>query len=133
VGTISGGIYISRRGLKRSIWYLAIFQDLSLLLFVVLAVWHSSLVTFTVFNGIVQFAAGGATAAYNFFLMKTCREGYKASHFAIATGLMGLSSTLPASFSGFVAQATGYATFFGISFLVSLPGLAILFFYPFHD
>ncbi|MBW1614409.1 MAG: hypothetical protein JRJ57_10665, partial [Deltaproteobacteria bacterium] len=70
-----------------------------------------------------QFAGGLGTAVLITFLMRTCLERFKAAHFAIGTGLMNISGVLAGVASGFLAERLGYGIFFGISFLLSIPGM----------
>ncbi|MCP4667610.1 MAG: AmpG family muropeptide MFS transporter, partial [Deltaproteobacteria bacterium] len=80
-----------------------------------------------------QFAGGLGTSVLVTFLMRTCLPQFKAAHFAIGTGLMNISGVLSGVISGFLAQWLGYGYFFGISFLASIPGMALVFFVPFLE
>ena len=78
-----------------------------------------------------QFAGGLGTAVLITFLMRTCTERFKAAHFAIGTGLMNVSGVLAGVASGFLAQRLGYGPFFGLSFLLSIPGMCLILNIPF--
>lgn len=140
-GGILGSWLISRHGLKRWMWPLALIQSGAILFYWVLAAFPQSFVmhgtTFNahlpavyVINSIEQFAYGMGVAAYTVFLMTTVRSEYKAAHYATATALMALGMMIPGAISGYVYQAVGYANFFLISFFASLPGIFAIFFLP---
>ena len=80
-----------------------------------------------------QFSGGLGTSVLVTYLMRTCLSDFKASHFAIGTGLMNISGVLSGVLSGFLASWIGYGYFFGFSFLASLPGMFLIFFIPFLD
>jgi len=63
--------------------------------------------------------------------MRTCLPDFKAAHFAIGTGLMNLSGVFAGVVGGFLAEGLGYGYFFGISFLASIPGMALIPLVPF--
>jgi len=46
---------------------------------------------------------------------------------------MNFSGVLAGVVSGFLAERLGYGVFFGISFLLSIPGMCLIFFIPFLD
>jgi len=62
--------------------------------------------------------------------MRTCLPDFKAAHFAIGTGLMNLSGVLAGVVGGFLAERVGYGYFVGISFVASIPGMALIPFVP---
>jgi len=78
-----------------------------------------------------QFAGGLGTSVLVTFLMRTCLKDFKAAHFAVGTGLMNISGVLSGVASGFLAGWLGYGAFFGISFVASVPGMALIFWIPF--
>ena len=80
-----------------------------------------------------QFAGGLGTSVLVTFLMRTCLPDFKAAHFAVGTGLMNLSGVLAGVAGGFLAEGLGYGYFFGISFLASIPGMALIPLVPFLE
>jgi PAT family beta-lactamase induction signal transducer AmpG len=148
IGAIVGGWLISRHTLKKTIWPFLLAQNVTNLIYMLLALGLTQYVTlntgadnvtpighFNLFlvasvHAFDQFAGGLGTAVLVTFLMRTCLPEFKAAHFAIGTGLMNISGVLCGVISGFLAQWLGYGYFFGISFLASLPGMALIFFVP---
>ncbi|MEW6667005.1 MAG: hypothetical protein AB1512_17520 [Thermodesulfobacteriota bacterium] len=91
---------------------------------------YGNLILVACVHGFDQFAGGLGTAVLVTFVMRSCLPEFKAAHFAVGTGLMNISGVLSGVMSGFLAEWAGYGWFFGISFLVSLPGMGLLFFIP---
>lgn len=148
IGAMTGGFLISRFSLKKMIWPFLFLQNFTNLIYMVLAfklshylsintgnpspIAMSTLGLFTVAatQGFDQFAGGLGTAVLMTFLMRICLPEYKAAHYAIGTGLMSISGLYAGVISGFVTSWVGYSNFFGISFLLSLPGMALIFWLP---
>jgi PAT family beta-lactamase induction signal transducer AmpG len=81
-------------------------------------------------HGFDQFASGLGTAVLTTFLMRLCKMEFKAAHFAIGSGLMSLGGVVAGVSSGFIASWLGFSGMFGISFLISIPGMILLFWVP---
>jgi PAT family beta-lactamase induction signal transducer AmpG len=142
IGTMVGGWLISRYDLIRTIWPITLAQNLTNLVYMGMAYQFHHLIghpelgaanigAVGVIHAIDQLAGGFGTAVFVTFLMRTCKEAYKASHFAIVSGLMSVSGTLMGIVSGFLAASLGYVLFFGLSFLASIPGMILIFHVPF--
>lgn len=151
VGAMAGGALIARHGLKKMIWPFLIAQNCTNLIYMALA-WHlagalaintgnplplplatAELLLVVGVHGFDQFAGGLGTAVLMTYLMRICRQEFKAAHYAIGSGLMSMSGLYAGILSGFLAAWLGYATFFGLSFLLSLPGMAMVFLLPHLD
>jgi PAT family beta-lactamase induction signal transducer AmpG len=132
VGGIFGSWLISRFGLKRCLLPAAIFQSSAILLYWALAKFQPGIEMVAVVNAFEQFSYGIGCAAYTIYLMSTVKPEYKASHYAIATGMMAVGLLVPGMVSGFLTRL-GYPTFFLISFLASIPGIITILFLPFKE
>mgnify|MGYP003384591658 FL=1 len=131
IGGIVGGLILSRDGLAKWFWPLALFQNSAIILYFLLAFFRPALPWLYVANSIEQFAYGLGVSAYMVFLLATVRNEYKAAHYAVATGLMTLGMLIPGTLSGYLYEALGYANFFLASFLLSIPGMITIFFLPY--
>jgi PAT family beta-lactamase induction signal transducer AmpG len=80
-----------------------------------------------------QFAGGLGTAVLMTYLMRICDKEFKATHYAIGSGLMNLSGLFAGILSGFIAGWIGYAWLFGISFLFSVPAMLFIPFLPYLE
>lgn len=133
--TFVGGKLIARDGLRRWIWPFVLAQNVLNLLYVLLAWLGSSAPATTVVTVIAveQFGAGLGTAVFMVYLMRCCDPGHRAAHMAIVTALMSVSFTLAGVASGFLADALGFASYFVFTFVVTIPGMALVLFLPYLD
>jgi PAT family beta-lactamase induction signal transducer AmpG len=148
LGAMLGGWMISRHGMKKTIWPFLVAQNLTNLIYMALAFSMSGylaanagathpiplpllrLAAVAGVHGFDQFASGLGSAVLITLIMRLCRAEYKAAHFAIGSGLMSLSGVFAGIAGGLLASWLGYGAFFGISFLFSLPGMALIHFIP---
>lgn len=147
-GAMLGGWLISKYSFKRMIWPFLFAQNFTNLAYMFLAlklnafillntgntapipIGAKNLLAVVCVHAFDQFAGGLGTAVLMIFLMRLCQPKFKAAHYAIGTGLMSFSGLYAGVSSGFLAAWVGYGYFFGISFLLSLPGMALVFFIP---
>jgi len=144
LGALIGGWLISRFSLHRMIWPFLLAQNFTNLVYMALAfslgnyltintgnpnpapLGAAHLFTIAAVHGFDQLAGGLGTAVLMTFLMRLCKESHKAAHYAIGTGLMSVSGLYAGVLSGFLASWFGYGYFFGISFLMSVPGMLLI-------
>lgn len=155
--TIIGGRLIARDGLRKWIWPFVLAQNVLNLLYMGLALLPdpgvlanfgagmaglegqpvlAEVVRWTPLTIVVCLEHAGAglgTAVFMVYLMRTCDPEHKAGHMAIVTALMSLSFTLAGVLSGFLADAIGFASYFGFTFLATIPGMALIAFVPHLD
>lgn len=113
VGGILGGLFASRIGLKKSIWWMAGCMTLPCLTFVYLAIWQpDSLFAISTAIAIEQFGYGFGFTAYMLYMMYFSEGEFKTSHYAICTAFMALSMMIPGMFAGYIQEAIGYVDFF---------------------
>lgn len=149
VGAMLGGWMISRFSLKKVIWPFILIQNLTNVLYMILAFYlrpfietntgavtpvpiglgNLGLVAFV--HGFDQLAGGLGNAVLMTYLMRICHQEYKAAHYAIGSGLMNLGGLFTGVASGFIAGWLGYGWVFGFSFLVSLPAMFLIPFLPY--
>lgn len=132
-GGILGGYLVAKKGLKKCMWPTAFLQNGAIVLYWILAAAKPNLVWVYVVNSFEQFSYGLGVAAYTVFLMRTVRPEYRASHYAISTAFMAAGIVLPGLVSGYLQTWMGYQSFFLMSFIVALPGLATIHFLPLED
>jgi PAT family beta-lactamase induction signal transducer AmpG len=79
-----------------------------------------------------MFAYGFGAVAHMYYMMKQISPGpYQTAHYAFATGTMGLCNFSAGFFSGKLADALGYPTFFTVVLFCAIPGLLAAWFAPF--
>ncbi len=126
-GGIAGGIAISRHGLRRWIWPMALAISLPNLVYLYLA--YAQTGDFAVVSTCVaaeQFGYGFGFTGYTMYLMYFAEGEYKTSHYAISTGFMALGMMLPGMISGWIQECVGYRHFFVWVMLCCVPLFLVL-------
>ncbi|HRI67012.1 MAG TPA: MFS transporter, partial [Polyangium sp.] len=129
-GSMLGGMIVSRWSLERTLRPIVLAQGLAILLYAWLAYTRPSLPVITGIVLVEQLVAGIGTAGLMVFLMRRCQGAYKASHFAIGSALMSLTTTLAGIFSGKLAARVGFPVFFLLAFAAAIPGMLLAWFVP---
>ena len=131
LGAILGGIAVAKLGLKKGLIILTIIQGGANIFYIMLAYFKPGLPWIIAVHSFETFAGSLSSVALINYLMFTCKKEFKASHYAIASGLITLGGNFAAMLSGFLVESFGYVDFFTLSFLATLPGMIILFFLPY--
>ncbi len=147
-GAMLGGWMISRWSLRRVMWPFILLQNVTNLVYMVLAfslrrfieintgaeqvvpIGSGNLFFVASVHAFDHFAGGLGTAVLMTFLMRICRAHFKAAHYAIGTGFMNISGVFAGVFGGFLCSWFGYGWYFGISFVCSVPAMITIFFLP---
>jgi PAT family beta-lactamase induction signal transducer AmpG len=130
-GALAGGALMVRLGLYRSLMAFGILQAVSNLSFMALALAGKSYPLMIVAVGFENFSGGMGTAAFVALLMALCDHRFTATQYALLSALASFGRV-------YVGPAAGYATdprylgldwptFFFVTFVVALPGLALLY------
>ena len=113
IGGILGGYYISKVGLKKAFWWMALAMTLPCLSFVYLSVFlPDNILNIIIALAIEQFGYGFGFTAYMMYMMFFSDGEFKTSHYAICTSFMALSMILPGLVAGYIQEAIGYQNFF---------------------
>ena len=129
VGGILGGIFVSRLGLKKSLWVMAGCMTLPCITFVYLAMAQpTDLVTIATAISIEQFGYGFGFTAYMLYMMYFSDGEFKTSHYAICTAFMAASMLIPGMFAGYIQEAIGYVNFFWMVMACCAATLVVTFF-----
>ena len=126
LGIVVGGALLSRMGIYNSLWVFGLFQAGSNLVYLALARAGQNYPLMVGTINFEYFSVGLGTAAFVAFLMSLCNHRFTATQYALLSSLMAVSRDVMAAPSGRLAEATGWPVFFLISFIVALPGLAML-------
>lgn len=129
LGGILGGIYISRKGLKRSLWVMAAFLTVPNIVYVYLSMAQpTNLWLIGSVISLEQFGYGFGFTAYMMYMMYFSQGEYKTSHYAICTAFMALSMMIPGFVAGKIQMSIGYTAFFWIAIACSIFTLLVTFF-----
>lgn len=114
LGGIAGGIAISKGGLKKWLWPMALSLTLPCGFYCLLAMtqptdflWISTAVF------IEQFGYGFGFSAYMLYLIYFSRGGSQTSHYAFCTAFMALGMMIPGMFAGWIHDALEHINIFG--------------------
>lgn len=136
IGGLLGGWFVSRVGLRRSFWPLAIIMHTPNLLFVYAAFARPPLWQIYPIMFVDQFGYGFGFAAYFVYLMRVAqrRPEFRTTHYAIGTGLGALIvSTIAPALSAIIQSRFGYTGFFISCCLATVPGMIALFLIPLDE
>ncbi len=127
VGALIGGFLLTKINLFRALFLFGMLQAISNLCFMILALYGKSLSLF-VFTVIIENLTGGmGTTAFLSLLMGLCNRSFAATQYALLSSLASVGRIFISPTSGFVVSFTGWAFFYFLTFLVSLPGLFFIF------
>lgn len=134
VGTVLGGLFSARLGLKRALIVLCLALNVPHMTYLYLSqVRPEDLTLVTIAVTIEKFGYGFGSVGHMLYMMQQVAPGrYKTAHYAFATGIMALCMMSTGMVSGYVQEAVGYQTFFIIAIIVSLIPIIVAYFAPFH-
>ena len=130
VGSLVGGAIIARVELRRTLVPLLYLQNLAIPLYVAMAIFKPTFAGVFVIVLVEQLVSGMGNSAHIVFLIQRCRGVFSASHYAFATAVVSLGSTLSGYVSGPLDQHFGHPIFFTLAFVASWPALALAWFVP---
>lgn len=126
IGVMFGGTLMIRLGLFRSLLLFGILQAVSNLTFMWLAASGKNYAIMVFAVATENLCGGMGTAAFVALLMALCNHRYTATQFALLSALAAVGRVYVGPASGYVVDALGWASFFFITFLAALPGIALL-------
>ena len=118
LGGILGGVLISRYGLKRCLWPMALALTLPCGVFCWMSMAQpdpASMLNLILINACVfieQFGYGVGFTSFMLYMMYFAQGPSKTSHYAICTAFMALGMMIPGMFAGALQEWMGYVGFF---------------------
>jgi len=125
-GALAGGAFITRYGVFTGTWALGAPQALSNLGYAAVAAFGWPWPALYAASMIDSFSGGLGTAAFLALLMSVCEREHATIQYAFLSSLFSLTGRLAGAVSGLGAEHWGYAGYFAVTFLVSLPTYALL-------
>ncbi len=125
-GIGAGGFVVARIGLRRALVVTGFGQMAAMALYVVLA---GSPGAVGLLYGVVlaeAFVQGVATASFLAYLSTLCAPAHTATQYALLTSLAVVGSHTIGGFSGFLADAVGWQSFYGLAMLCALPAMLLM-------
>lgn len=126
VGALMGGAFISRYGIFHGVWFLGLLQAVSNLGYA-LVDWFN-LGRFGLYGASMfeSLSGGLGTAAFLAFLMNVCQKEHATVQYAFLSSVFSLTGRLIGALSGLGAERYGFANYFAITFLLSMPAYLLL-------
>jgi len=127
IGGFAGGAIARALPLTTSLWIGAILQALSNFVFAWLAWVGTNIWALTAAIIAENFTGAIGTVIFVAYLSALCKSPlHTATQFALLTALAAVGRTYLSAGAGYVADYTGWVTFFAVSTLVAVPGLILL-------
>jgi PAT family beta-lactamase induction signal transducer AmpG len=126
IGVGLGGWMVARYGIMKSLLFCGVLQAASNLVFALQAWVGYSLPMLTVTIGVENITGGMGTTAFVAYMSSLCNFAYTATQYALLSSLMATARTALAAGGGWLADQTGWLSFFLLTTLAALPGLALL-------
>jgi PAT family beta-lactamase induction signal transducer AmpG len=126
VGAGLGGVLVARYGILRALLVCGVLQAASNLVFALQAWVGYSIPMLMVTIAAENLSGGMGTTAFVAYLSSLTNVAYTATQYALLSSLMAFARTLFASGSGWLADQMDWISFFLVTTLAALPGLALL-------
>ncbi|MFZ6758675.1 MFS transporter [Undibacterium sp. Ji50W] len=134
LGSLLGGVFVAKRGLKPSLFLLCCAVNIPNATFLLMSIFQpESQLLITAGVAIEKFFFGFGSVGFMIYLMQQLAPGkYTTTHYAFGTGLMGLCMMVTGVISGHLQQLLGYTHYFIFVMLATIPSFAVCWFAPFH-
>jgi PAT family beta-lactamase induction signal transducer AmpG len=130
VGALFGGALMVRLGLYRSLLVFGVLQAVSNLGFMALAAAGKSYPMMFFAVGFENLTGGMGTAAFVALMMALCDRRFTATQYALISALAAFGRVYVGPAAGYATDpkqlGLAWTTFFFVTFLVALPGIALL-------
>lgn len=126
LGALAGGALMARLRLYRALLLFGVLQAITNLGYMALALAGKSYVLMIGAVAAENLCGGMGTAAFVALLMAMCDRRHSATQYALLSALAALGRVYVGPAAGEMAKIFGWSEFFLFTFLVALPGIAML-------
>ncbi len=126
VGALAGGALMAKMRLYRALMLFGALQAVTNLGFLLLAGAGKSYPLMVTVIGLENLCGGMGTAAYVALLMALCDRRFSATQYALLSALSAVGRVYVGPVAGYLVAGFGWQLFFFFTFLIALPGLALL-------
>jgi PAT family beta-lactamase induction signal transducer AmpG len=134
-GSLLGGLYVARRGLRRALLALCLCLNVPNLTFLYLS--HALPASRGVITAVVtveKLGWGFGAVGHMIYMMQQIAPGpFKTAHYTFATAFMGLCMMLTGMVSGALERALGYQSFFLVVLLAAVPSVLVTLLAPWPE
>jgi PAT family beta-lactamase induction signal transducer AmpG len=129
IGIFAGGILYERMGMKRSVLISLILMAVSNFSFAVLAFLGHTNVGMAAAIGFENFASGLGGVTVVAYLSALCNLRFTATQYALLSALASIAGRfLTGTIAGALIDSIGFVTFYVLTTLIALPGVALFWF-----
>ena len=135
VGSLLGGMFVTRRGLQASLLLLlSCTVNIPGVTFLLMSIYQpDSLIAVTAGVAVEKFFFGFGSVGYMIYLMQQLAPGkYPTTHYAFGTALMALCMMFTGVISGHLQEMLGYVSYFAVVMVATIPSFLVTWFAPFH-
>ncbi len=134
LGSLLGGWYVARRGLKATLFVLCCAINIPNVTFLLMSIYlPSNLIVIGLGVVIEKFFFGFGAVGFMIYLMQQLAPGkYSTTHYAFGTGVMGLCGLVTGVVSGYLQESMGYISYFVFVMVATIPSFLATWFAPFH-
>lgn len=131
---ILGGIWMFKLGINRALWLFGLVQIITIPGFAILAAMGPFEVITAAEKGLLAAViaaeatgTGLGTAAFIAFIARETNPAFSATQLALLTSLSAIPRTSINASVGWIIEQIGYVNFFGLCFVLAIPGMLLLF------
>jgi PAT family beta-lactamase induction signal transducer AmpG len=134
LGSLLGGMFVAKKGLKRTLFTLCCAINIPNAVFLVLALYQPTSSFWIALSVVMdKFFYGFGAVGYMIYLMQQLAPGkYSTTHYAFGTGLMGLTGMVTGVISGHLQLMLGYVGYFAFVIAAMIPSFLACWYAPFH-
>jgi PAT family beta-lactamase induction signal transducer AmpG len=126
IGALAGGALMARLRLYGALLLFGLLQALTNLGFMLLAASGKSYSLMITVVGAENLCGGMGTAAYVALLMAMCDRRFSATQYALLSALSAVGRVYVGPAAGYLVDGLGWPMFFLATFVIALPGVALL-------
>jgi PAT family beta-lactamase induction signal transducer AmpG len=126
VGALLGGAWMVQLGMYRALLGFGMLQAVTNLGFMLLAVVGKDYPLMVTAVALENLCGGMGTAAFVALLMSLCDKRFSATQYALLSALAAVGRVYVGPAAGLLVSALGWAPFFFLTFVIALPGIALL-------
>ncbi len=128
VGMFVGGVLIGRWPILRCLAVFGVLQILTNITYIMLAYSGTDMKLLMLAIAMDNASGGMVTAAAIAYMMSLCNPAFTATQYALLSSLASFASKTIAGGAGFVAEKYGWPAMFGLSGLMGVPALGLLYY-----
>jgi len=134
VGSLLGGMFVARRGLKPTLFLLCCAINIPNVTFLIMSIYlPTDPLLITAGVAVEKFFFGFGSVGFMIYLMQQLAPGkYTTTHYAFGTGLMGLCMMVTGALSGHLQEYLGYVHYFIFVMIATIPSFLVCWYAPFN-